>query len=81
MIKGNRQEQIYGLKVLSRLINPTNMQLPTAEVIEKAITDRGVSELHKQTIKNLNKMSFQIKPEFIALLKDIKVQIGDMSLD
>jgi len=60
------------LSLLNRLLSPTNYQVPGKEAVENVPSDEDIGVLHEAIIKKYNGLKYNIKPEFVEMLKKIK---------
>lgn len=65
----------YAMSVLARLLKPINYELPTLDPVEAVPVQRALNPKHEAIIKEYNKLKYSIKPEFVALLREIKDRI------
>lgn len=79
--KGNRLIESatgYAMSMLTKLLKPINYELPTTEPVTevKAAPGMTISEKHEKIVQDINELSYNIKPEFIQLLKEVKKAVG-----
>lgn len=65
----------YALGRLAKLLKPTNYELPTTEPVEDVKVDRKIGEAHESIIKDYNALKYQVKPDMLKLLKEVKERI------
>lgn len=68
----------YAMSTLTKLLKPINYELPTTEPVKEVKVAPGmtISEKHEKIVQDINELSYNIKPEFIQLMKEVKKVIG-----
>lgn len=65
----------YAMGILSRLLKPVNYELPTTEPVETVPVHRTIADKHEKIIQDYSKLKYNIKPEFVKLLQEVKDRI------
>lgn len=84
IVKSKKNAEIgHALDVMSRIVRPTNYELPREKYEEYVKADRKISDEHINIIRKLNKMKFSVKPEMLELLRELKEykESNNLSMD
>jgi hypothetical protein len=86
-MRKNKNKVADALSTFSKLFTPPNYELVTDEGQDKVVAGKGaegvkISDTHEKIIKNYSKLKYQVKPEGMALFRELKKLLdavdGDM---